>query len=397
MKKKGFIVLSLIFGTFAILTLSLKKCSEPVFIPQPNFGQLGSPFEFTDYRGDTISSCSLNDNIVLYNFLSVDCPNDFEKCPFRLEWFKIKIYTELVGNLGFKDVKVVTSFIDTISDINDRISEFRKYNEIDSDKWIMTSNSYFPYFDQDFLRGNPWEKKDTLFGFEREAYLMTLLVDKNQQIRGKYFTYNFGEIRRITKEISLLIREEIQNDSTYSMPVLGNKDFDPSIPGDTAYHEIPFWSFINQKGDTVTGKIMSNKVCLVDFFFTHCPTICPIMTSNMKKIQSKLENECIDDVELISYTVDPDRDSVERLREYANSYDVNFDNWNLLTGDQKTIYELGVNGYLVPNQEDALAPGGFLHSEKMILIDQQQRIRGYYDGTDEENISKIVKDIKKLL
>ena len=77
MKKKGFIVLSLIFGTFAILTLSLKKCSEPVFIPQPNFGQLGSPFEFTDYNGDTISSCSLNDNIVLYNFLSVDCPNDF--------------------------------------------------------------------------------------------------------------------------------------------------------------------------------------------------------------------------------------------------------------------------------------------------------------------------------
>ena len=65
--------------------------------------------------------------------------------------------------------------------------------------------------------------------------------------------------------------------------------------------------------------------------------------------------------------------------------------------DQKTIYELGINGYLVPNQEDALAPGGFLHSEKMILIDQQQRIRGYYDGTDEENISKIVKDIKKLL
>ena len=116
------------------------------------------------------------------DFLSVDCPNDFEKCPFRLEWFKIKIYTELVGYLGFKDVKVVTSFIDTISDINDRISEFIKYNEIDSDKWIMTSNSYFPYFDQDFLRGNPWEKKDTLFGFERDAYLMTLLVDKNQQI-----------------------------------------------------------------------------------------------------------------------------------------------------------------------------------------------------------------------
>ena len=113
---------------------------------------------------------------------------------------------------------------------------------------------------------------------------MTLLVDKNQQIRGKYFTYNFGEIRRITKEISLLIREEIQSDSTYTIPILGNKDFDPSIPGDTAYHEIPFWSFINQKGDTITDEIMKDKVCLVDFFFSHCPNICPMMTSNMKKI-----------------------------------------------------------------------------------------------------------------
>ena len=397
MKKKGFIVLSLIFGTFAILTISLKKCSEPVFIPQPNFGQLEAPFEFMDYKGDTISSCSLNDNIVLYNFLSVDCPNDFEKCPFRLEWFKIKIYTELVSNLGFKDVKVVTSFIDTISDINNRISEFRKYNEIDSDKWIMTSNSYFPYFDQDFSRGNPWEKEDTLFGFEREAYLMTLLVDKNQQIRGKYFTYNFGEVRRITKEISLLIKEEIQNDSIYSIPILGNKDFDPSIDGDTAYHQIPYWSFVNQVGDTINKEEVEGKVCLVDFFFSHCPTICPKMTLNMKKIQDRVMRKCLDNIAFISYTVDPQRDSVERLREYANSYDVNFDNWHLLTGDQKSIYQLGINGYLVPNQEDALAPGGFLHSEKMILIDQQQRIRGYYDGTNPENISKIVKDVKKLL
>ena len=118
---------------------------------------------------------------------------------------------------------------------------------------------------------------------------------------------------------------------------------------------------------------------------------------NMKKIQEKVERECLSNVEFISYTVDPHRDSVERLNEYAKSYNVNFDNWHMMTGDQKSIYELGVNGYLVPNQEDALAPGGFLHSEKMILIDQQQRIRGYYDGTDEENISKIVNDIKKLL
>ena len=398
MKKKGFIVLGLICGLTSSVIIGLKILSNPVFIPQPNFGELNAPFEFVDFKGDTISSCSLNDNIVLYNFLSVDCPNDFEKCPFRLEWFKIKIYTELVDNIGFKDVKVVTSFIDTLSDIKKRIEEFRTYNAIDSDKWIMTSNQYIPYFDNEFSMGNPWLKKDTLFGFDREAYLMTLLVDKDQKIRGKYLTYNFGEVRRITKEISLLIREELEQDSSdNTLPILGNKDYDPSVEGDTAYHQIPYWSFVDQLGDTITKEEVKGKVCLVDFFFSHCPTICPMMTLNMKKIQDRVERECLDNVEFISYTVDPQRDSVERLFEYANSYDVNFDNWHLMTGDQQSIYELGINGYLVPNQEDALAPGGFLHSEKMILIDQDQRIRGYYDGTNPENISKIVKDVKKLI
>ena len=116
---------------------------------------------------------------------------------------------------------------------------------------------------------------------------------------------------------------------------------------------------------------------------------------NMKKIQEKVERECLSNVEFISYTVDPHRDSVERLNEYAKSYNVNFDNWHMMTGDQKSIYELGVNGYLVPNQEDALAPGGFLHSEKMILIDQQQRIRGYYDGLMKKISQKLLMTLKR--
>jgi len=121
------------------------------------------------------------------------------------------------------------------------------------------------------------------------------------------------------------------------------------------------------------------------------------MTVNMKKIQNVLQKECLENVELLSFTVDPTRDSVEQLSQYARTYNLNSKNWNLLTGNQNTIYDLGVNGFLVPNQEDALAPGGFLHSEKLILIDQKQRIRGYYDGTNPSNISVIVEDIKSLL
>ena len=193
MKKRGFLVLALIFGTFFILVISLKKFSEPVFISQPVFGELKNDFEIIDYEGNVINSCSLNDNIVLYNFLSVNCPTDFEKCPFRLEWFKIKIYSEMVDNIGFKDLRVVTSFIDSDDDLDNKIRDFREYHNINSDKWIMTANSYIPYFDNKFKNGNPWLQPDTNYNFERQAYLMTLLVDKNQKIRGKYLTYDFGK------------------------------------------------------------------------------------------------------------------------------------------------------------------------------------------------------------
>ena len=395
-RRKGFLILSLIFGAF-LSSLGFLLLGDTEYKSQPDFGELDDPFSVVDYKGDTLSSCDWNDKIILYNFLSVECPTDFEKCPFRLEWFKIKIYNELVDNIGFNDVIVVTSFIESSEDINYRIKEFRDFNKIDSDKWIMTASKYIPYFDNEFTKGNPWIKKDTIFGFDRQAYLMTLLVDKNQKIRGKYFTYNFGEIRRITKEISLLLKEGQENSELKDLPIYGNKDFDSSKDKDTLYHQIPDWSFENQNSQIISSEQLDNKIKLVDFFFTSCPTICPQMTLNMRKIQSTLRKNCLTDIELLSFTVDPLKDSSEKLLEYANSYNVDSTNWNMLTGDQSTIYNLGVNGFLVPNQEDALAPGGFLHSEKLILLDQFNRIRGYYDGTDSLNIPIIVQHIQSLL
>jgi len=396
LRRKGFLLLGLIFGGF-LASLGFLLLGDTEYKSQPVFGSLSSSFNIVDYNSDTISSCEWNDKIVLYNFLSIDCPTDFDKCPFRLEWFKIKIYNELIDNTGFDDVIVVTFFIESPDDINKRIKEFRDYNKINSDKWIMTSTNYNPYFDNEFNKGNPWTKPDTMFGFDRQAHLMTLLVDKKQQIRGKYFTYNFGEIRRITKEISLLLKEEKQSSKKYNLPIFGNKEFDPSIDSDTLYHVIPTWSFLNQNGNIKSSKDFKNKVRLVDFFFTSCPTICPKMTVNMKKIQQLINTGCLNNIELLSFTVDPSRDSVEKLKEYCKTYNVDSKNWNMLTGDQNSIYDVGVNGFLVPNQEDALAPGGFLHSEKMILIDKKNRIRGYYDGTDSLNIPIIVQHIKSLL
>jgi protein SCO1/2 len=395
-RKKGFFILALIFGVF-LSSLSFLLLGDTAYKSQPIFGELNAPFSIIDFKGDTISSCDWNDKIILYNFLSVECPTDFKKCPFRLEWFKIKIYNELVDNIGFNDVIVVTSFLESSDDINYRIKEFRGFNKIDSEKWIMTASKFIPYFDNEFSNGNPWTKKDTIFGFDRQAHLMTLLVDKNQKIRGKYFTYNFGEIRRITKEISLLLKEEQEDSELNDLPIYGNKDFDSSIDNDTLYHQIPEWSFENQNSQTVSSEHLNKKVKLVDFFFTSCPTICPQMTLNMRKIQNSLRKNCHKGIELLSFSVDPKKDSSEKLLEYANSYNIDSTNWNMLTGDQSAIYDLGVNGFLVPNQEDALAPGGFLHSEKLILIDQFNRIRGYYDGTDSLNIPIIIQHIQSLL
>ena len=322
-RRKGFLILGLIFGGF-LGSLAFLLSGDTEYKVQPTFAEIYSPFTIIDYQGDTISSCDWNDKIVLYNFLSVNCPTDFEKCPFRLEWFKIKIYNELVDNEGFEDVIVVTSFIDSLKNLDDRINEFRTYNNINSDKWIMTGTKYIPYFDNNLAKGNPWINKDTLFGFERQAHLMTLLVDKSQKVRGKYFTYNFGEIRRITKEISLLIKEEKEKLNRLIFLFMEIRIMILKLIKTQFIIKFHSWSFSNQNGVGISSKDLNGKVHLVDFFFTNCPTICPKMTLNMKKIQDALKIECLDNVELLSFTVDPKRDSIERLNEYANSYNLDY-------------------------------------------------------------------------
>lgn len=178
-----------------------------------------------------------------------------------------------------------------------------------------------------------------------------------------------------------------------TLPILGHKEFIKGIDVDTLYHTIPTWSFQNQYGDTIKSDFYIGKIHVVDFFFSHCPTICPAMTMNMVKLQESTKEL---NVNFVSFTVDPKQDSSERLLWYQDAFGINGNNWNLLTGDQSLIYELGVHGFLVPNQEDALAPGGFLHSEKMMLIDPKGRIRGYYDGTDIDQMTILLNDIIKL-
>jgi protein SCO1/2 len=166
---------------------------------------------------------------------------------------------------------------------------------------------------------------------------------------------------------------------------------------DTIYHQIPYWSFTDQDGELVTQKEYDGKIYIVDFIFTTCPGICPIMTTHMEQLQFKLDKPGLKEIPFISYTVNPENDTPEVLYKYGKEHGADFDRWTFLTGEKQKIYELGVEGYLVSTREDALAEGGFLHSEKFILVDWDHHIRGFYNGTDINEISRMSDDIKILL
>jgi protein SCO1/2 len=168
---------------------------------------------------------------------------------------------------------------------------------------------------------------------------------------------------------------------------------DTSIQHISKYHTIKDFALVNQNGDTITQNDYKDKIYVADFFFTTCATICPIMTKNMVAIQKEIIND--DDIMLLSHSVTPEIDTVAQLKRYAIEKGVNDKKWNLVTGDKKQIYDLARKSYLaVKSQGDN--DYGMVHTENFMLIDKERRIRGFYDGTKEEDIKKLLGDIKIL-
>lgn len=168
---------------------------------------------------------------------------------------------------------------------------------------------------------------------------------------------------------------------------------DNSIQHVSKYHKINDFSLINQNGETVTQDTYKDKIYVADFFFTTCATICPIMTKNMAVVQKEILND--DEVMLLSHTVIPEIDTVAQLKRYAIEKGVNDKKWNLVTGDKKQIYDLARKSYLaVKSTGDENY--GMIHTENFILIDKEKRVRGTYDGTNEEEIKELLEDIKIL-
>lgn len=157
--------------------------------------------------------------------------------------------------------------------------------------------------------------------------------------------------------------------------------------------EIPY-TFTDQLGDPVNQELFSGKVYVADFFFTTCPTICPIMKTQMLRIYQKFKDN--DQLLLLSHTIDPEHDTVAVLNDFASRLGISAERWHLVTGDKRQIYDTAKR-YGLAAMEDENAPGGFIHSGSFTLVDRQGRIRGYYRGTEEDAVDRLMKDIGRLL
>lgn len=172
-----------------------------------------------------------------------------------------------------------------------------------------------------------------------------------------------------------------------SLPVLGPVENEKE-------HQVGNFELADQDGKKFSDAQLKGKIVVANFFFTHCPVICPKMTNNLKMVQEKYGKD--DEVMISSFTVDPERDSSSTLRKYAGKYGIDTEKWVLVTGDKKEIYKLARNSFRVAATDGDGGPDDFIHSEKLVLVDHQMRIRGYYSGTESSEVKQLLKDIKKL-
>ena len=160
------------------------------------------------------------------------------------------------------------------------------------------------------------------------------------------------------------------------------------------YHSIADFKLVNQNGDTITQNTYADKIYVADFFFTTCPSICPVMTANLAEVQDEFKDD--NEVLLLSHSVTPEIDSVAQLKKYALEKGVIDQKWNLVTGDKKQIYELARKSYMAVMDDGDGGAYDMIHTENFMLIDKERRIRGYYDGTNKEEVEKLIRDIEIL-
>lgn len=187
----------------------------------------------------------------------------------------------------------------------------------------------------------------------------------------------------------------------HALPYIGNYDVVVSEVNsqrfvDTIYPKLPAFSYINQDSVRITSKQMKGKLWIANFFFTSCPSICPPMIAQMKRLNI-LTRDISKYLQFISFSIDPKTDQPSVLRSYIKNNGITAKNWQFFTGDEKKTHQLGVEHFYIHAASAAAAPGGFAHSDGLVLVDREGYVRGVYRGTETKEVDKLNKDIRKLL
>lgn len=190
----------------------------------------------------------------------------------------------------------------------------------------------------------------------------------------------------------------------FFMDSIVTRTVDGKTTTDTIWHKTANIRLMNQLGDSVNLYDIQNRIIVADFFFTRCPSICPGLTKNMLRLQRSFSQyqegrRVIDSsiVRFVSFTVDPERDSAAALKAYADKFGVNHDNWWMLTGDKKKIYDFALNELKLGLMDGEGVDTAFIHSQKFVVLDKDYVVRGYYDGLDTVALAQLAKDIGLLM
>ena len=184
------------------------------------------------------------------------------------------------------------------------------------------------------------------------------------------------------------------------LPIYNPSDINPqlvdkSVQGVTQLHRVGEFNLIDQTNNKLTQEHYKNKIYITDFFFVTCPTICPKMTTQMSRVYEEFKDN--NDIDFLSHTVMPLKDSVPVLKEYADKLNIDNNKWKFVTGDKKQIYNLARKTYFAAITEGDGGVNDFIHTENFVLVDKEKRLRGFYDGTAEKDINRLIDDIYTLL
>lgn len=382
------LVLFGILGDHAFSTLPYFTAEGQMETRGPGAQRVGT-FDLINQDGEAFSSEELRGKVWLAAFFATDAPH-VASVTKQLLW----------PNFRYRSEDDIITVCFTLNPEHDRpevlkryVAENTRYNDAPG-KWQFLTGDR-AVIDR-IVEGDFMIQRDPA---DPGNVATIWLVDAAGYLRGVYHAASEDAIRDAVEDIALLQKE--MDEAAYArekamevfaaatpLPVLGPPE-----------HVVPPFAFTNLDGKEFSHRNVGGRVRVVDYFFTHCPTICPVMSSQLVRLQAQMRGAGIteDDVVILSHTVDPTRDDPQRLAQYAERIGADTTQWKFLTGAESDLYDMARNGYYLTALPSDTAAGGFFHSDTFALIDGQGRIRGYYDGTATEEVDQLLEHVKQLL